>query len=61
MADYQGELDRLARRYESLRLMVTAVREAVDAARKAGAPWEEIAEVLAIPEDDLTDLFADRT
>lgn len=57
--DYAAELERVAHRYRSLQVMVTAVREAVVAAREAGAPWTAIAEVTGIPEDELAALFLD--
>jgi uncharacterized NAD(P)/FAD-binding protein YdhS len=56
-ADYQRELDVLAQRYRSMQSMVTAVRQAVEAARAAGAPWTAIAQVVALPEGELRALF----
>lgn len=56
---YQVELERVAHRHQSLQVIVTAVRDAVEEARAAGAPWAAIAEVMDIPEQDLIAAFED--
>lgn len=57
MTDQQEALDKLAHRQRGLRVVVTAIHQAVEDARAAGVSWAEIARVLEMSEDEARSTF----
>lgn len=59
MTDRQQALDTVAQRHRGLRVVVTALHQAVEDARRAGASWAEIAEVMGMSADEAREAFGE--